>query len=481
VTVPSRRRFARAATLGVPVATALALALAGCTQVVAGSAAPAPLPATAAVAAPVPAAAPGPSPSDAIAEAAAASLQEFWASAFPAAFGREWDDVDIFAAVHTGDPGAPPPPCVNRTSDIERQAFYCPAADAVAWDADGLLPALHEQFGPAGVAVVLAHEVGHAVQTRLGVDDAQAREPDRFPTILLEAMADCYAGVAVAHFVQQPVADVPIALPDRDEALRALVGFSDPLGVDSADRSAHGNAFDRVSAFQDGYGASTGGSPPGGVDPPDMRWAGAARCAEMSLENREFTQRRFGSEADAARGGDLPLPQLLPAVESDARGWFGGLLPGWRVPGGEPAASCPGRAATAQGPVAYCAASGVVTVDRDGLAGLHSDLGDFAGATLLASRYGIALLAATGRAATGTAAGAAATCLAGAYTAGLIDSQRGFRLSPGDLDEAVQVLLVGDWAARDAAGVADPADHGFERVARFRTGVLEGPRACVPG
>jgi hypothetical protein len=131
--------------------------------------------------------------------------------------------------------------------------------------------------------------------------------------------------------------------------------------------------------------------------------------------------------------------------------------------------------------VAYCAASGVVTVDRDGLAGLHSDLGDFAGATLLASRYGIALLAATGRATTGTAAGAAATCLAGAYTAGLIDSQRGFRLSPGDLDEAVQVLLVGDWAARDAAGVADPADHGFERVARFRTGVLEGPRACVPG
>ncbi len=202
MTVSSRRRFARAAALGVPMATALTLALAGCTQLVAGSAGPAPLPATAAVAAPVPAAAPVASPSDAIAEAAAASLQEFWASTFPAAFGREWDDVDIFAAVHTGNPGAPPPPCVNRAADIERQAFYCPAADAVAWDADGLLPALHERFGPAGVAVVLAHEVGHAVQTRLGVDDAQAREPDRYPTILLEAMADCYAGVAVAHFVR---------------------------------------------------------------------------------------------------------------------------------------------------------------------------------------------------------------------------------------------------------------------------------------
>jgi hypothetical protein len=129
-------------------------------------------------------------------------LQEHWASAFPAAFGCEWDDVDIFAAVHTATPGAPPPPCVNRSSDIERQAFYCPAADAVACEADGLLPAIHEQFGPAGVAVMLAHEVGHAVQTRLGIDDAQAREPDRFPTILLEAMADCYTGVTDAHFVQ---------------------------------------------------------------------------------------------------------------------------------------------------------------------------------------------------------------------------------------------------------------------------------------
>jgi predicted metalloprotease len=473
VTVPSRRRSVRGAVVGI----ALALTLAGCTQVVVGSAGPAPLPPTAAVAAP---AAPVPARSDAVAEVTTRTLQQFWAAAFPAAFGRDWDDIDSFAAVHADTPGAARPPCVNRAADVAGQAFYCPAADAVAWDADGLLPDLYERFGPAGVAVVLAHEVGHAVQTRLGIDDAQAREPERYPTILLEAMADCYAGVAVAHLMEQPVEGLSIGLAERDAALRALVGFSDPLGVDAADRRAHGNAFDRVSAFQDGYSASTAGSPPGGVDPPDMRRAGAGRCAEMSLDNREFTQRRFGSEADEARGGDLPLPQLLPAVENDARGWFGRLVSGWRAPAVEPAASCPGRAAAAQGPAAYCAASGAVTVDGDALAGLHGELGDFAGATLVASRYGIALLDATDRATTGPAAGAAATCLAGAYTARLVDPPGGFRLSPGDLDEAVQVLLVGDWAARDAAGEADPADHGFERVARFRTGALEGPEACLP-
>ena len=88
------------------------------------------------------------------------------------------------------------------TADVAGQAFYCPSADAVVWDADGLIPQVLRADGPTGVLVVLAHEVGHAVQTRLGVDALQARQPSRYPTILLEAMADCDAGVALAHFAQ---------------------------------------------------------------------------------------------------------------------------------------------------------------------------------------------------------------------------------------------------------------------------------------
>jgi hypothetical protein len=44
----------------------------------------------------------------------------------------------------------------------------------------------------------------------------------------------------------------------------------------------------------------------------------------------------------------------------------------------------------------------------------------------------------------------------------------------------VQVLLNGDWAARDSGGRADPDEHGFDRVATFRSGLLDGPQRCLP-
>jgi predicted metalloprotease len=70
-------------------------------------------------------------------------------------------------------------------------------------------------------------------------------------------------------------------------------------------------------------------------------------------------------------------------------------------------------------------------------------------------------------------------CLSGAYTGHLVDGVA-FTLSPGDLDEAVQVLLAEDWVARDSGGRTDPAEHGFDRVATFRAGYLAGPQSCLP-
>jgi predicted metalloprotease len=453
-------------------ATALALVLAafvlaGCAVVVPGQAAPAPGGMPPPLAAPAP---PDPEmarlPTDQVSAAAIVALQDFWRATFPVAFGRQWGDIRIFAPVSPGDPDAPTPPCVSRAAELAGQAFYCPAADAVVWDADGLLPDLRERFGPVGVVVVLAHEIGHAVQTRLGVDDAQARDPQRYPTILLEAMADCYAGVALRHLVEGGSAEVPLSMAERDQALLALVGFRDPIGVLAEDDDAHGNAFDRVSAFQDGYAD------------------GAVRCAEMSLETREFTQRQFASAEDFRRGGDLPLTELLTAIESDAQAWFRAeaaqrgadsqapsLVTG-------PTGACPRPELTAQGPVRFCAADGSIAVDRTQMAPLHRELGDYAGGTLVAARYGLALLETVGAPVVGTRAGNAAVCLAGAYTARLVEPADGFGLSPGDLDEAVQVLLVGDWAARDARGTVDPDEYGFERVQRFTTGVLGGPAGC---
>jgi hypothetical protein len=242
--------------------------------------------------------------------------------------------------------------------------------------------------------------------------------------------------------------------------MQALVGFRDPIGVTPGDEAAHGNAFDRVSAFQDGW-----------TD-------GATLCADMSLDNRTFTQRRFGSEADRARGGNLPLRELLAFVERDAGAFFRGLAPGWNPPQLATDSACPGPELTAQGPAAYCREDRGVAVDVAALERLHEEIGDFAGAAVVAGRYGLAMLDATGRSPVGRPAGSAATCLTGAYTGRLFDATDGFHLSPGDLDEAVEVLLAADWVARDAAGASDPAEHGFERIGRFRTGLLDGPGAC---
>jgi predicted metalloprotease len=60
-----------------------------------------------------------------------------------------------------------------------------------------------------------------------------------------------------------------------------------------------------------------------------------------------------------------------------------------------------------------------------------------------------------------------AECLAGAWTASLSSS-----LSPGDLDEAVTVLVAAGKGSTDR-GTA------FDRVAAFRAGFKHGPSKCV--
>ncbi len=285
-----------------------------------------------------------------VAQTSVTALQGFWRARFPAAFGRPWRDITRFLPVHVRDRGVP---CVSSAADVAGQAFYCPSADAVAWDADGLNPPVMRADGPTGVLVVLAHEVGHAVQSRLGIDALQERQPSRYPTILLEAMADCDAGVALAHFALSPRPGLALGVDERDQAMSALIAFKDPLGVQRGDSGAHGNAFDRVSAFQDGYDGS------------------ATTCASMTTTNRPFTQRAFGSRADAARRGNLPVDQLLDAVGADAPAAFARIaaavgLSGWRAPALRTTADrC---AVAAQGPAAWCPDANAVVVDRAAVA-----------------------------------------------------------------------------------------------------------------
>lgn len=401
---------------------------------------------------------------DRLAATVVTDVVEYWKQTFSATFGKEWQDLSGgFYSVDTTSEKTAAPPCARRSIDVEGNAFYCPAEDVIAWDRSALLPVLRDQFGESAVMLVLAHEMGHAVQRRSGLTVAeQRRSPDKYPTILIEAQADCYAGAFVRWVADGKAAHLQIARDRLDSALESLVTFRDPIGTEQTDQGAHGDAFDRVSAFQDGYDQ------------------GAKLCAGISLDNRKFTLRGFINAADAEAGGNLPFETLLESITEDLNAYFASVVTPlgkqWAPISLRPTDDDP-ECNGDQGPIAYCSNGAEIDIATKGtLPELHTEIGDYATGIILASRFGMAAMSTIGKSLEGPDAQRQVICLAGAYTGMLISRQRGFALSPGDLDEAVQVLLKYDFAGRDTAGRA--IETGFERVSVFRAGTLQGPPAC---
>lgn len=403
-------------------------------------------------------------PIDQVAAATLLDLESYWQATFEPAFGVAWRDISGgYFSIDTSDPDAAPPPCLDASIQLEGNAFYCAAADAIAWDRAALFPVLAEQHGEGAIVMVLAHEVGHAVHNRLGIDPAlERRQPDRYPTILTEAMADCYAGAFVRWVADGHAEHLRLDQRELDLALSALVTFRDPVGTSPGDLEAHGNAFDRISAFQDGY------------------QRGPQLCTSFTVANRNFTQERFTSFEDQIRGGNLPFDRLIGQITRDLEDYFADLVTEqggqWQAPlvrTGAQARDC----AAEQGPAGFCPAEDAIELDGAGqLPDLHARIGDYSTGTLLATRYSLAALDALGRPTEGESASRDALCLAGTYTGTLLRRDAGFGLSPGDLDEAVRVLLGYDYASRDTAGQGLPS--GFARVDEFRAGALDGVAAC---
>lgn len=402
---------------------------------------------------------------DRLAATVVTDVQQYWTETFPTTFDRHWTQLEGgYYSVDTASATAKAPPCARRASDVEGNAFYCPTEDVIAWDRAALLPVLKEKFGEAAVMFVLAHEMGHAVQRRTGLTVAkQQANPDEYPTILIESQADCYAGSFVRWVTEGKADHLKISKDRLDNAMEALVMFRDPVGTEQSDDGAHGDAFDRVSAFQDGYDQGVG------------------LCKDMTVENRTFTQRGFLNADDAERGGNLEFEQLLSTIAPDLTTSYNTMVTGlgkqWTAPQVKTADTNPDCGKADQGPAAFCADNNEIDVSTSGeLPKLHKDIGDFATGTILASRFSLAALKADGKPLEGEEAQRAVLCVTGAYTGSLLTRQQGFALSPGDLDEAIQVLLKYDYAGRDLSGQA--VKTGFDRVSLFRTGALQGIKAC---
>jgi hypothetical protein len=155
--------------------------------------------------------------------------------------------------------------------------FYCPGDRKVYIDL-GFYDELHRRFGAPGdfaQAYVLAHELGHHVQTLLGIErqvrGAQQGRPSdaNALSVRMELQADCFAGVW-GHVAAQPGRAarglVELENGDVEEGLRAAAAIGDDriqrmsTGRVFPDKFTHGSAAQRVEWFRRGLESGQPGS-----------------------------------------------------------------------------------------------------------------------------------------------------------------------------------------------------------------------------
>lgn len=145
--------------------------------------------------------------------------------------------------------------------------FYCPADHKVYIDL-GFYQELRDRFGAPGdfaQAYVIAHEVGHHVQTLLGISErtqaARARMNEvqaNQLSVRQELQADCLAGVWANHANRSRQI---IEAGDIDEALTAAAAIGDDRlqkqsqGYVAPDSFTHGSSRQRVYWFRRGLDA----------------------------------------------------------------------------------------------------------------------------------------------------------------------------------------------------------------------------------
>jgi predicted metalloprotease len=386
-------------------------------------------------------------------------VERFWTTTYPTiSDGKPFEPLQ--GGVHPYTQGNPPPACGGEEGVYQPNAFYCPVGDFIAWDAEKLIPELQSTYGPLLVALVMAHEYGHAVQHRLGVTDQ--------PTVVLEQQADCFAGAWLGDALAgRSTAFSGITPAQIDSALAGMLQLRDQPGTSATAEGAHGNAFDRVRALQDGVEN------------------GATKCAGYKADNLPITEVPFTQEKDAATGGNLPYDEAVEAIVKDAAAYWGRAYPEltgqpWKELTVKPFDTgspppCPNPDAVADGAAFYCPEGDFIAFDNQKLGpALYESAGDNAVGMLIGDLYARAAQHRRGQSTEGTKGQLTVDCLNGSWTHDLLtrDSASGTTLSPGDLDEAVAALL----ALGRAGGGTGPS--GFERIASYREGVLKGLSAC---
>lgn len=172
--------------------------------------------------------------------------------------GKTYEDTSVVLFT-----GATSTGCGQATSDVG--PFYCPADRMVYLDT-GFFKELETRFGAPGdfaEAYVIAHEIGHHVQTLLGIDDQVQQmvrdDPSRRNDLSIrqELQADCFAGVWGRAAQGAGVLEAG----DLEEGLKAAAAVGDDriqkaaTGRINAETWTHGSSEQRVQWFRNGFNA----------------------------------------------------------------------------------------------------------------------------------------------------------------------------------------------------------------------------------
>ena len=393
-------------------------------------------------------------------------LDSFWVTTYPAiARGGTYEPLERGVwPVWTEAEGVPGCGGERRTSypEIEDNAFYCPDEDFIAFDDELLFPRLEDDFGRYTVAMVLAHEWGHAIQARLG---------SSLPGVITELQADCFAGSWMDRVRDGGAAGLQLTDPDLRLAITGILEFRDSPGTSADDEGAHGSAFDRLGSFQDGLEG------------------GARACEAYAASPPVVLELPFNDLTDASTQGDMPLETLVSSVPADLDRFWGALLERagaafgglsrtvQSYPAGGPYPQCGGLTTSdfEQG-VVYCPSPEFVAYELGGAnARLHTTIGDFSVGVLFADRWAEAVQRRLGLGTEGGPAALQRDCLTGVWVEDVVPRptrQQEFNISPGDLDEAVRTYLLFTEDAQESAEAA------LARIGSFRSGVVTGLESC---
>lgn len=434
---------------------------------------------------------------DQLVQNALSDVMEFWKREYPKISGGKqlppikgglfsFDGGEIARTGHASGPAAQDKCIQDSPREIIDNGFYCRLNDSIAWDRNPnhIFAQLADHYGPFLVAMVFAHEFGHAISQRLGIFDSNPR------TILTESQADCASGAWVASALngQAPhFRDVTTQTVDV-----ALEGYLDGRdGTPSGEQDvSHGNGFDRLSAIADG------------ID------KGVTYCYGNDYFNRSFTERPYSDPKDFDSGGNQSFADTTDPngllVQDLNRFWSAAAKTVHRtfqpvkiVEADHPACEtsqstefdyCPDdntvyfSASFAM--FAYNSLPGVV---GDGATGdvklVFNQPADFALGNLFSVAWGLAVRHQLfGGSMDDRSALIAATCYTGAYAKDVNVAQNSPQaqgkeiiLSPADLDEATSSMLelVGNPRAFGERGTS-----GLDRVQAFVKGYNGGLHAC---